>query len=125
MEAAYGGAEEARSAQTCGECPRIMVICCEQAEIQVPAYCAGVEMIPRLVSLSMLPAVLLAGDVVGQSRTEHAQSRLPCDCRALGRQWPQGEEVCLDIGGGRKAYVCGMDQNVSSWKDTGRRCPES
>lgn len=82
-------------------------------------------MILRLVALSMLPAAALASDGVAQSRTEHVQSRLPCDCRALGRQWSQGEEICLDLGRGPKAYVCGMDQNVTNWKDTGRRCPES
>lgn len=41
-----------------------------------------------------------------------------CDCRARGALWRQGEEICI----GGRMLVCGMDQNVSSWRTTGRGC---
>jgi hypothetical protein len=42
-----------------------------------------------------------------------------CECRAQGRAWRLGEEICLN---GRRA-ICGMDQNVTSWRMTDRSCP--
>jgi hypothetical protein len=42
-----------------------------------------------------------------------------CECRARGKAWRQGEEICLS---GRKA-ICTMDQNVMSWRMTDRSCP--
>jgi hypothetical protein len=42
-----------------------------------------------------------------------------CECRARGRAWRQGEEICLS---GRRA-VCSMEQNVASWRMTDRTCP--
>lgn len=44
---------------------------------------------------------------------------LDCDCRALGRNWRQGEKTCV----AGTLRVCGMDQNVSSWIATEELCP--
>lgn len=57
--------------------------------------------------------------------SELAQHSGPCQCRALGRMYDMGSEVCLDLGDGKRTYSCDMDQNVTNWKKTGRTCPES
>ena len=54
-----------------------------------------------------------------------ASPSLPCQCRAQGRMWDMGVEICMDLGAGRQAYLCGMHQNVTHWQATGRSCPES
>jgi hypothetical protein len=42
-----------------------------------------------------------------------------CDCRASGRLWSQGEKTCMN----GSLYVCGMNQNISSWEKTSGSCP--
>jgi hypothetical protein len=42
----------------------------------------------------------------------------PCACVAQGRRWSQGDEVC--ISGLR--MVCGMSQNISTWRNLGQSC---
>jgi hypothetical protein len=44
-----------------------------------------------------------------------------CACVAQGRRWAQGEEVCI----AGQSMVCGMNQNISSWKNLGQSCQVS
>lgn len=57
--------------------------------------------------------------------TTVAQSKLPCQCRAMGQMFDLGAQICLDGTNGRQAFSCGLDQNVTSWQATGKACPES
>jgi hypothetical protein len=41
-----------------------------------------------------------------------------CACVAQGRRWAQGEEACI----GGISMVCGMSQNVTTWKSSGKSC---
>jgi hypothetical protein len=50
-----------------------------------------------------------------------ADAKAECECRARGKAFGQGEEICL---GGSMA-VCAMDQNVTTWQRTGRSCPSA
>jgi hypothetical protein len=45
----------------------------------------------------------------------------PCECRARGQIYIVGEEICLN---GQLA-LCAMDQNVTTWRGTGRSCPQA
>jgi hypothetical protein len=44
-----------------------------------------------------------------------------CACVAQGRRWAQGEEVCI----AGQSMICGMNQNISSWKNLGQSCQVS
>jgi hypothetical protein len=75
-----------------------------------------------LAALAMSAPVASAQDrQTAQSAPYPEQSIRDCDCRAAGRFWRQGQQVCL---GGRR-FVCGMDLNVSSWIATGDDCPQA
>jgi hypothetical protein len=50
-----------------------------------------------------------------------ADPQQECECRARGRAYTQGEEICLN---GQLA-VCDMEQNVTTWRQTRRMCPQS
>ncbi len=68
--------------------------------------------------------VLFAG--VGLATSHAATETVPemtdadpsCACVAQGKRWAQGEEACLS--GVR--MVCGMEQNVTTWKSLGTSC---
>ena len=53
------------------------------------------------------------------SEERNAQGLRDCDCRAQGVLWRQGQELCI----AGQLQICAMDQNVSSWRSTGRTCP--
>ncbi len=44
-----------------------------------------------------------------------------CECRARGKAFTLGEQICLN---GRMA-TCAMDQNVTSWRPTSDICPNA
>jgi hypothetical protein len=44
-----------------------------------------------------------------------------CACVAQGKRWAQGEEVCI----AGISMVCGMNQNISTWKSLGTFCQTS
>ncbi len=48
-------------------------------------------------------------------------STAPCTCRAQGRDFLEGESICLN---GSVAY-CDMEQNVTTWRLTRQACPQS
>jgi hypothetical protein len=52
---------------------------------------------------------------------EFSDSDPSCACVAQGKRFAQGEEAC--ISGLR--MVCGMTQNVTSWKSSGQSCQVS
>lgn len=65
---------------------------------------------------------VLAG--VGSEAVAHQAAHhetINCECRANGQSWRQGHEVCLR----GTLHVCGMDQNVTSWIQTKKPCPEA
>ena len=41
-----------------------------------------------------------------------------CACVAEGQRWSQGEEACIS----GQNMVCGMSQNVTTWKSLGTSC---
>lgn len=58
-----------------------------------------------------------------------AASQVPaaadCQCRANGRQFEQGQLVCLKLPGGTQLARCGMELNNSSWKKVQDGCPSA
>ncbi len=69
------------------------------------------------IAASSLPA--LAG---AHERPGSPTGAMPeCQCRAAGALFSMGEELCI---AGQMA-VCAMDQNVTTWRRTGRTCPSA
>lgn len=48
-----------------------------------------------------------------------------CTCRADGRDWRVGEQVCLRTGTGERIATCAMDQNVTTWRVSDVPCASS
>jgi hypothetical protein len=44
-----------------------------------------------------------------------------CECRAFGKAYTVDEQVCLN----GRMMTCAMDQNVTTWRSSGRMCPQS
>ena len=44
-----------------------------------------------------------------------------CACVAQGRRWAQGDQVCI----AGQTMICGMNQNISTWKNLGLSCQVS
>ena len=82
----------------------------------------------------VLPALLLwiptprAAEPVPSAAPASAVTRVqqaaPCTCRAFGRDYGMGETVCLRIDGRPALAECAMFLNNTSWRSTGRPCPE-
>jgi len=51
-----------------------------------------------------------------------AAAAADCTCRAQGRDYHHGQRVCLASPDGPRLAVCGMDQNVASWKFSDQPC---
>ncbi len=66
-----------------------------------------------VIAAALLPASADATEEVGPPKTPE------CQCRAAGALFSMGQEFCI---GGQMA-VCAMDQNVTTWRRTGRTCP--
>jgi hypothetical protein len=60
-------------------------------------------------------AVVSNGHRVAEDPTQN------CECRAYGRAFTIDEQICLN----GRMMSCAMDQNVTSWRSTGRICPQS
>lgn len=54
-----------------------------------------------------------------------AQSNPECTCRAQGRIYALGSQICLPGANGTQLFRCGMDLNVTSWKSMAKPCPLS
>lgn len=52
---------------------------------------------------------------------EHAQSHPECTCRAQGRSYQLGTQICLQ----GALFRCAMDLNVTSWESLREPCPQS
>jgi hypothetical protein len=61
------------------------------------------------------------------SRTRVAQGdpHAECYCRAQGRQFGMGAQLCLRSPDGPRMARCVMDLNVTSWRFTQEPCPDS
>jgi hypothetical protein len=46
----------------------------------------------------------------------------PCTCRAEGRTYDMGDEICLATPAGRRIMRCAMVINMPSWTPTERSC---
>ncbi|HRK24793.1 MAG TPA: hypothetical protein PLQ11_07555 [Beijerinckiaceae bacterium] len=81
-----------------------------------------------LVTFIVMPtaAVFAEGTSRFPERRGAVQPKLPpCECRAEGRRWGEGQQVCLDLTGKRRMYVCAVQQNVTTWMETNPTCPDS
>ncbi|MCB5173803.1 MULTISPECIES: hypothetical protein [Microvirga] len=54
-----------------------------------------------------------------------AHNPLDCYCRAQGRIFAPGEQVCLRTADGPRLAQCRMEINVMSWSFTETPCPET
>jgi len=52
-------------------------------------------------------------------------NHLECYCRAQGRIFAPGEQVCLRTAEGPRLAQCRMEINVMSWSITQTPCPET
>lgn len=75
--------------------------------------------------LATLPHGAAADPAPARARLAQADPHAECYCRAKGRQWGMGEQVCLRSPEGPRMARCVMDLNVTSWRFTGEACPES
>ena len=62
----------------------------------------------RLLPLSLVAAALAA--------LSSAPAQADCTCRAQGRNFEQGQAVCLATPNGPRIATCGMVLNNSSWE---------
>ncbi len=69
-----------------------------------------------LIAAAFLPALANAAEPVAPPPSNASPE---CQCRAAGAFFSMGQELCI---GGQMA-VCAMDQNVTTWRRTGRTCP--
>jgi hypothetical protein len=67
--------------------------------------------------------------VLSESMPHQAQSPdhnpLDCYCRAQGRMFAPGENVCLKTAEGPRIAQCRMEINVMSWSITEKPCPDA
>ncbi|KAA2242365.1 hypothetical protein F0L46_02855 [Salinarimonas soli] len=63
--------------------------------------------------------------MASRARTAQADPHAECYCRAQGRQFGMGEQVCLRSPEGPRMARCVMDLNVTSWRFTQDPCPDS
>jgi hypothetical protein len=76
-------------------------------------------------------ALILGGLVIPASAAEVAQAAPPdprhinCTCRAYGRSFRVGEQVCLSTAKGYRTAECRMQQNVTNWAVSPDECSVS
>ena len=86
--------------------------------------------LPALLVLALFPSgpAPWAGELAppgpSTSSVIRVQQAAPCTCRAFGRDYGMGETVCLRIEGRPAMAECAMFLNNTSWRSTGRPCPE-
>jgi hypothetical protein len=87
----------------------------------------AIMLLPGFIVLAPGPAPR-AGELAPPSATPstviRVQQTAPCTCRAFGRDYGMGESVCLRIDGRPAMAECGMFLNNTSWRSTGKPCPE-
>ena len=77
-----------------------------------------------VLSLGLPPLAWATGAPVQRVAAAPGQPVLPpCMCRAEGREFDIGATICLQTPEGRRIATCEMDQNVTTWRPTPRRCP--
>ncbi len=68
--------------------------------------------------------ILNAAPATAQNSTPGIQqSAIPCTCRYAGRDYGQGQCVCLNTPSGPRFACCGKVLNNSAWNFPGNRCP--
>jgi hypothetical protein len=73
------------------------------------------------VLLVLVNGTLVPGVFAAEPVPEFSASDPSCACIAQGKRWSQGEEVCL----AGLRMICGMNQNISTWKSLGQSCQVS
>jgi hypothetical protein len=73
------------------------------------------------VSLSILLLFSTAPLRATETVPEFSDADPNCACVAQGKRWAQGEEACI----AGISMVCGMNQNISTWKSLGTACQVS
>jgi hypothetical protein len=69
------------------------------------------------LTLMALPTAVQSAETVPDSSSLDPS----CACIAQGKRWGQGEEACF----AGQRMVCGMNQNISTWKSLGESCQVS
>ena len=54
-----------------------------------------------------------------------AQNLGECTCRAKGRDFGIGSQICMTSPTGNAVFTCAMEQNVTSWRKVSGPCPEA
>ncbi len=84
----------------------------------------------RMLTIIAFAAALALPHQLADARDQHAQrganddtaaASQPCQCRANGRIFIEGDETCIN----GAVLVCDMEQNVTTWRRTGKACPSS
>lgn len=83
-----------------------------------------------LLGLALLASLPVGGGWAGARAAEPgpgmaAPELPPCTCRAQGKVFDMGEQICLATPDGPRMALCAMDQNVTSWKPTAQTCPSA
>jgi hypothetical protein len=81
---------------------------------------------PVVLLAALLGAAPLAAEpMTPRARVVQADPHAECYCRAQGRRFGMGDQVCLRSPDGPRLARCVMDLNVTSWRFTGESCPET
>jgi hypothetical protein len=59
--------------------------------------------------------------VVVNNQRVAADSTQDCECRARGKAFTIGEQICLN----GTIAICDMNQNVTTWRSTRNTCPNA
>jgi hypothetical protein len=59
--------------------------------------------------------------VVVNNQRVAADATQICECRARGKAYTVGEQICLN----GKVAICDMNQNVTTWRSTQTFCPNA
>jgi hypothetical protein len=78
-----------------------------------------------LVVLALATSPLRADPDRASPRLVQGDPHAECYCRAQGRLFRMGEQACLRSPDGPRLARCEMELNVTSWRFTSQRCPDS
>jgi hypothetical protein len=73
------------------------------------------------LALLLVSAALTSPQAANETVPEVTGLDPSCACVAQGKRWAQGEVACF----AGQQMVCGMSQNVTTWKTLGQPCQTS
>ncbi|MCZ8258585.1 MAG: hypothetical protein O9333_00450 [Beijerinckiaceae bacterium] len=80
--------------------------------------------LPVVAFLALLAMPALAAEpprTASEAAVSRVSTKPPCTCRAAGRSFDVGSEICM----GNRMMRCTMAINVTSWEQTDMACPQS